>query len=430
MNNKGLYNKIMYNISKKIKYILSEDLQNFNPSDYTDDDGLSSEEISNILETPKTKEQLQKRIVIETEKNETRPNLSEIDTSLITDMSGLFNVNKFPIFTKIKYLDLSTWDTSNVTNMTSMFSNMNLNELKLTNWDTSNVIDMSYMFNGSHIKTLDVSMFDVSSVESMYGIFADSKFINLDLSNWEIDEKCYVDSMFRGFTKNQKVKVSISILVALVKNDKQFIEFPNEIIKQTSKPKTNKKAEELKNEIINKRLNKFLDQTQLIIYDKYLKGTIINNCIVSNYQFDYDYCHKTQINRYYPTYIKFIKNPLTSKILSNIKKRNDIEHAGKTNGINIYIENTAYSSTGDILSKDVIYAFMNQNKNTGTYGIFIRGRRDDDFTLIILDTDNDKIIAGQKKFMTKIGITDNLTIDKNILKNYIPDYIAISVDEI
>lgn len=434
MNNKELYNKIMHNISKEIKYVLTEEIQNFNPIDYEDNDSLSVEDIDDVLEIPKTKEQLQKKIVIETEKNETRPDLSNIDISLITDMSSLFDPKKYPIFNKIKYLDLSSWNTSHVTNMNGMFAGMNLNELKLTNWDTSNVIDMSYMFNELRIKTLDVSMFDLSSVISMHCIFAESKVKNLDLSNWEISEGCQIDSMFRGFNKQQKVKVSLTILVALIKNEKQFIELPDEILQINQKPNknntntnTNTKVEKLINTIKHLGTTKIENSADKRIYDRYIKGTIINNCIAGSIQPEYDQMGRGTVSNY-PIYIKFIKNPLTGKDLSKIKERADIRDINKKMGIKIYMESTSYSLTGDVLSEKVIESFMNQNKNTGTYGIFIEGRviLDNDFTLMILDTDNNKIIAGKSKFTKKLGITDNLTIDKDILSNYVPDYIAIA----
>ncbi|MEB3363555.1 BspA family leucine-rich repeat surface protein [Lactobacillus sp. R2/2] len=44
-------------------------------------------------------------------------------------------------------LDLSNFDTSKVTNMSGMFSNDTaLKQLNLTGWDTANVTDMSTMF--------------------------------------------------------------------------------------------------------------------------------------------------------------------------------------------------------------------------------------------------------------------------------------------
>ena len=49
----------------------------------------------------------------------------------------------------LKSLDLSGWDTSNVENMSCVFSGCNnLKSLDLSDWDTSNAISMSGMFNG------------------------------------------------------------------------------------------------------------------------------------------------------------------------------------------------------------------------------------------------------------------------------------------
>ena len=46
-------------------------------------------------------------------------------------------------------LDVSNWDTSNVTNMAGMFrSCFNLTSLNLNSWDTSNVTNMAGMFQG------------------------------------------------------------------------------------------------------------------------------------------------------------------------------------------------------------------------------------------------------------------------------------------
>ena len=73
--------------------------------------------------------------------------LNFIDTSEITDMYGLFsNVNH--------NFDVSSWDVSNVTNMRYTFYNCNMFIGKgLGNWDVSNVTDAHCMFTGCKIFT-------------------------------------------------------------------------------------------------------------------------------------------------------------------------------------------------------------------------------------------------------------------------------------
>ena len=56
MNNKYLYEKIMRNISKQIKHILNEDIQNFDVTDYEEDEDsvLDQQEVSELLYYPFT----------------------------------------------------------------------------------------------------------------------------------------------------------------------------------------------------------------------------------------------------------------------------------------------------------------------------------------------------------------------------------------
>ena len=70
-------------------------------------------------------------------------------------------------------LDLSNFDTSNVTTMNSMFGSCeNLYALDVSNFNTSNVTNMGYMFDSCYeLTTLDVSNFDTSNVTSMTSMF-------------------------------------------------------------------------------------------------------------------------------------------------------------------------------------------------------------------------------------------------------------------
>ena len=77
---------------------------------------------------------------------------------------------------KATTLDLSSFDTSNVTNMNFMFRNSDATEIKgLNRFNTSKVTDMFYMFYNSKATTLDLSSFDTSNVTDMGSMFYYSK---------------------------------------------------------------------------------------------------------------------------------------------------------------------------------------------------------------------------------------------------------------
>ena len=71
-------------------------------------------------------------------------------------------------------LDLSSFNTSNVTDMNAMFDHVtSLTSLNLSNFDTPKVTGMSNMFrNMSNLTTLDLSSFDTSKVTSMSSMFS------------------------------------------------------------------------------------------------------------------------------------------------------------------------------------------------------------------------------------------------------------------
>jgi surface protein len=150
-------------MDKDIKYLI-ENIVNFNPVDYEDDtDIIGNQETTSALgykNRPKTLEELKELVVKRIKENPEKPYLLDIDTSLIDDMSGLFMNGTFTDKTgenrgnkyfyswsvntyKLKTLDLSTWDTSNVTDMSFMFRDCyNLETVILSNFDTSEVKDM------------------------------------------------------------------------------------------------------------------------------------------------------------------------------------------------------------------------------------------------------------------------------------------------
>ncbi len=117
-------------------------------------------------------------------------NLEKMDTSKVTDMSYMFYNSK------VTTLDLSSFDTSNVTNMIGMFNNSQIVSLDLSNFDTSKVTNMLRMFYESTVKSLDVSKFNTSKVTNMSGMFYKIKAISLDLSNFDTSKVIGMESMF------------------------------------------------------------------------------------------------------------------------------------------------------------------------------------------------------------------------------------------
>ncbi|CBW54236.1 BspA family leucine-rich repeat surface protein [Mycoplasma mycoides] len=73
------------------------------------------------------------------------------------------------------------WDTSNVTDMNSLFYGRNeFNSSDILDWDTSNVTDMSEMFSGATEFNQDLSKWDVSKVQNFEKMFEGAKKFNND----------------------------------------------------------------------------------------------------------------------------------------------------------------------------------------------------------------------------------------------------------
>ncbi len=83
------------------------------------------------------------------------PNLNMIDTSAITDMSGLFQ-------------DDSTFNGD------------------ITQWNTSNVTIMRAMFNNASKFNQDIGRWNMSSVKYMYAIFLAASAFNQDIGDWDV----------------------------------------------------------------------------------------------------------------------------------------------------------------------------------------------------------------------------------------------------
>ena len=127
-------------------------------------------------------------------KNILEVDLSNFDTSKVTNMASMFNA-----MPKLTSLNLSNFDTSKVTNMSYMFSAIrNLITLNLSNFDTSKVTNMQYMFAGMrNLTALNLSNFDTSKVTNMQYMFAGMRNLTaLNLSNFNTSQVTNMHSMF------------------------------------------------------------------------------------------------------------------------------------------------------------------------------------------------------------------------------------------
>lgn len=133
--------------------------------------------------------------------------LEYLDTSQVTNMASMFyGCNN------LQSLDISSFDTSNVTSMSGMFNGcQNIISLDLSHFNTSNVTAMSSMFwNCKSLTTLDLSNFDTIKVTDMGGMFGASYNLTyLDISNFDTRNvtKFYtgVYGMFGGSNKLETI---------------------------------------------------------------------------------------------------------------------------------------------------------------------------------------------------------------------------------
>ena len=149
------------------------------------------------------------------------PDISSWNTSAVTDMNGLFSgANAFnqdigswntSSVTSMEYMfydassfnqDVSSWDTSSVTSMAEMFSradvfNQSLNTTTTPSaWNTSAVTDMSNMFSGANAFNGDISGWDTSSVTTMSYMFEDAYAFDGAISSWNTASVTSMSDMF------------------------------------------------------------------------------------------------------------------------------------------------------------------------------------------------------------------------------------------
>ena len=127
--------------------------------------------------------------------------IQNLNTQLVTDMSWMF----FACL-NLKTIDVSGFNTKNVTDMLNLFSGgymgiMQLKEIRgLENFRTSKVTDMNGMFfRCGNLTSLNVSSFDTSNVTDMESMFNGcTKLTSIDVSNFNTSNVTNMSYMFCG----------------------------------------------------------------------------------------------------------------------------------------------------------------------------------------------------------------------------------------
>ena len=120
--------------------------------------------------------------------------LSSFNTQKVTDMKYMFYECN-----NLQNLNLSSFKTQNVTNMNCMFEECNkLQSLNLLSFNTQKVTNMDSMFyNCRDLQSLDLSSFNTQNVTNMSNMFYNCYNLkNLDLSSFNTQNVTNMSNMF------------------------------------------------------------------------------------------------------------------------------------------------------------------------------------------------------------------------------------------
>ncbi|MGJ1431402.1 MBG domain-containing protein [Sphingobacterium spiritivorum] len=126
----------------------------------------------------------------------------------VPDLSSVTNMNR--MFERCYSLNgpanMGSWNTSNVTNMASMFNFTPAFNQDIGSWNTSNVTNMAWLFNNAILFNQDIGNWNTAAVTSMEGMFAYTSVFNQDISNWNTQNVTNMSGMFnQAIAFNQNI---------------------------------------------------------------------------------------------------------------------------------------------------------------------------------------------------------------------------------
>ena len=128
--------------------------------------------------------------------------------------------NMFLDLVNLADIDLSGFDTRDVTSMQSMFRNIAVTNLDLSGFQTENVTDMSGMFfDAKNITNLDLTPLNTGNVTDMSQMFLHAeKLTNLDLSSFDTSKVTTMFDMFNSMKSLTDIQFSKKFNTGHVQN--------------------------------------------------------------------------------------------------------------------------------------------------------------------------------------------------------------------
>ena len=106
------------------------------------------------------------------------------------------------------YGNISTWDVSQVTDMSDLFRDKTDFNDDISNWDVSSVTSINFMFWNATSFNQDIGAWDVSKVTSMEGMFAIAYSFNGDISTWDTSSVTNMRILFYNARSFNQVDIS------------------------------------------------------------------------------------------------------------------------------------------------------------------------------------------------------------------------------
>ena len=135
-------------------------------------------------------------------------NLYNFNTQNVTDMSCMFAFCE-----SLKNIDLSNFNTENVTDMSRMFWNCKtLRNIDLSNFNTQNVTNMSEMFSlCTSLKTVDLSKFNTQKVVDISHMFSFCESLkSIDLSSFNSQTVMDIRGIFEQCNSLKKENIKVT----------------------------------------------------------------------------------------------------------------------------------------------------------------------------------------------------------------------------